>query len=54
MGLLVLGGAITADVLNQEYQIKLLQTATYTINARTANTDINQYYDGGVIDDTAA
>ena len=53
-GAVGLGGAITADVLNQEYQIQTSTNSTYTINARTANTDINQYYDGGVIDDTAA
>ena len=53
-GAVGLGGAITADVLNQEYQIQTATNSTYTINARTANTDINQYYDGGVIDDTAA
>ena len=49
-----LGGAITADVLNQEYQIQTSTNSTYTINARTANTDVNQYYDGGVINDAAA
>ena len=49
-----LGGAITADVLNQEYQIQTTTNSTYTINARTANTDINLYYDGGVVNDTAA
>ena len=53
-GAVGLGGAITADVLNQEYQIQTSTNSTYTIHARTANTDINQYYDGGVIDDTAA
>ena len=49
-----LGGAITADVLNQEYQIQTTTNSTYTIHARTANTDVNLYYDGGVINDTAA
>ena len=49
-----LGGAITADVLNQEYQIQTTTNSTYTIHARTASTDVNLYYDGGVINDTAA
>ena len=50
-----LGGAITADVLNQEYQIQTAPTtATYTINARAATTNVNQYYSNGVIDDSAA
>ena len=50
-----LGGAITADVLNQEYQIQTAPTtSTYTINARAANTNVNQYYNNGVIDDSAA
>jgi|TARA_R100000482_G_scaffold97395_2_gene41597 hypothetical protein len=53
-GAVGLGGAITADVLNQEYQIQTATNSTYTINARTANTDVNQYYDGGVINDAAA
>ena len=43
-----LGGAITADVLNQEFQVQTAPTtSTYTINARTASTSINQYYTGG-------
>ena len=50
-----LGGAITADVLNQEYQIQTAPTtSTYTINARAATTNVNQYYNNGVIDDSAA
>ena len=50
-----LGGAITADVLNQEYQIQTAPTtSTYTINARVATTNVNQYYNNGVIDDSAA
>lgn len=50
-----LGGAITADVLNQEFQVQTAPTtSTYTINARTASTSINQYYTGGAIDDSAA
>ena len=50
-----LGGAMTAAVLNQEYQIQTAPTTgTYTINARAATTGINQYYTGGAIDDSAA
>jgi len=50
-----LGGAITAAVLNQEYQIQTAPTtSTYTINARAASTGVNQYYTGGAIDDSAA
>ena len=50
-----LGGAMTAAVLNQEYQIQTAPTTgTYTINARAATTTVNQYYEGGVIDDSAA
>lgn len=40
-GAVSLGGNITADVLNQEYQIvAVIDTDTYTIQARTANTSI--------------
>ncbi len=50
-----LGGAMTAAVLNQEYQIQTAPTTgTYTINARAATTGLNQYYTGGAIDDSAA
>ena len=50
-----LGGAMTATVLNQEYQIQTAPTtSTYTINARAATTGVNQYYTGGAIDDSAA
>ena len=50
-----LGGAITADILNQEHQIETVPTAdTYTFYARTAGTDISDYYDGGSIDTSAA
>ena len=50
-----LGGAMTAAVLNQEYQIQTAPTtSTYTINARAATTSVNQYYTGGAIDDSAA
>ena len=50
-----LGGTITADVLNQEYQItKVNSNNEYEFNARTAGTDISAYYSNGVMDDTAA
>lgn len=50
-----LGGAMTAAVLNQEYQVQTAPTtSTYTINARAATTGVNQYYTGGAIDDSAA
>jgi hypothetical protein len=40
-GAVGLGGAITADVLNQEYEIvDILDTDTYTIEARVAGTSI--------------
>jgi hypothetical protein len=35
-----LGGNITADVLNQEYQVTVVDTDNYTIEARTAGTTI--------------
>jgi len=46
-----LGGTITADVLNQEYQITtILDTDTYEIEARTANTPItNITVDGELV-----
>lgn len=49
-----LGGAITAVVLNQEYQIVSVTANTYTFHARTASTNINEYYSNRVIDDSAA
>ena len=50
-----LGGVITADVLNQEYQIvSVPSSSTYTFNARTAGTPINTYYTNGVVDDSSA
>ena len=40
-----LGGVITANVLNQEYQVVTVPSSnTYTFNARTASTSINTYY----------
>ena len=48
-----LGGNMTADVLNQEYQIQTILTAnTYTVNARTAGTTLSSITDDGQINDT--
>ena len=48
-----LGGNITADVLNQEYQIQTVLTAnTYTVNTRTAGTTLSSITVSGQIDDT--
>ncbi len=50
-----LGGNITAAVLNQEYQItKVNSNNEYEFNARTAGTDISNFYTNGVVDDTSA
>lgn len=50
-----LGGNITAAVLNQEYVVKrVIDTSTYVIQPRTANTPIADYYVDGVIDTTSA
>ena len=50
-----LGGNITADVLNQEYVVeRVIDTSTYVIQPRTANTPIEDYYVDGVIDTTSA
>ena len=45
-----LGGLITADVLNQEYYVtEVIDTASYKIKARTANTSIYDItYNGGL------
>jgi hypothetical protein len=45
-----LGGLITADVLNQEYYVtEVINTASYKIKARTANTSIYEItYNGGL------
>ena len=48
-----LGGAITADVLNQEYQIESSTATTYTFHARQANTPLSGLYYNGAIDDIA-
>lgn len=39
-GAVSLGGNITADVLNQEYQVTVVNGNSYTITARTAGTSI--------------
>ena len=51
-----LGGNITADVLNQEYQIVLVLDAdSYTIQARTAGTPVSEYInDKGQFDFSSA
>jgi hypothetical protein len=52
-GAAALGGNMTADVLNQEYQIQTIETTnTYTIRARTAGTSISSITEDGQIDDT--
>jgi len=48
-----LGGNITADVLNQEYQIiSIIDQNTYTIGAREANTPIPNITDDGALNPT--
>lgn len=48
-----LGGNITAGVLNQEYQItEIVDSGSYKISARTANTPISEITVDGAIDDT--
>jgi hypothetical protein len=50
-----LGGAITANVLNQEYVVaSVTNTSTYTIKARTADTPLSDYYSNGSIDTSGA
>lgn len=50
-----LGGNITAAVLNQEYQIASVTDAnTYTFQARTASTDVSNYYSDGALDTSSA
>ena len=52
-GVLGLGGAITAGVLNQEYEIVSVPTPnTFTFSARTANTPIQTLVVAGQIIDT--
>ena len=51
-GAVSLGGNITADILNQEYQItNVIDGNTYEISARTVST-ISSITDAGEIDDT--
>ena len=52
-GAATLGGLITADVLNQEYEIQsIIGVNSYTIIARTAGTTIQGLTDDGVINRT--
>ena len=52
-GATTLGGNITANVLNQEYQITAVKDAnTYFIEARTAGTSIISITSGGVLSPT--
>jgi len=52
-GAATLGGLITADVLNQEYEIQsIVNVNSYTIIARTAGTTIQGLTDDGVINRT--
>jgi len=52
-GAVSLGGNITADVLNQEYQVdEVINANTYTITARTANTSITSITVDGQLDPT--
>jgi hypothetical protein len=46
-----LGGLITADVLNQEYQINVVDENNYTVEARTVST-IASITDNGVLNPT--
>lgn len=48
-GAVSLGGQITADVLNQEYQVNVLTENTYTVEARTAGTSITSITANGVL-----
>ena len=47
-----LGGQITADALNQEYQVNVLDENSYTIEARTAGTSITDITENGVLNPT--
>lgn len=52
-GAVSLGGTITADVLNQEYQVvSVVDSDTYTITARTAGTSISSITVDGELDPT--
>jgi len=53
-GAVSLGGNITADVLNQEYQItSVTDESNYTINAREAGTSISDITEDGQLNPTA-
>tara|TARA_A100001391_G_scaffold33784_1_gene18317 strand:+ start:2376 stop:4292 length:1917 start_codon:yes stop_codon:yes gene_type:complete len=47
-----LGGNITADVLNQEYQVTIVSDNNYTFTARTAGTSIASITEDGVLNPT--
>jgi len=51
IGAVSLGGQITADVLNQEYQITVVDENNYTVQARTVST-IASITDDGVLNPT--
>lgn len=52
-GAISLGGNVTADVLNQEYQVdSVVDSDTYTITARTAGTSISSITVDGALDPT--
>jgi len=48
-GAVSLGGQITANVLNQEYQIDVTDENTYTFTARTAGTSVQDITENGVL-----
>jgi hypothetical protein len=51
-GAATLGGQITDAVLNQEYQIDVVDENTYTFTARTAGTSIANITENGVLNPT--
>ena len=51
-GAVSLGGQITSAVLNQEYQIDVVDEDTYTFTARTAGTSIASITENGVLNPT--
>jgi len=51
-GAATLGGQITDTVLNQEYQIHVVDENTYTFTARTAGTSISSITENGVLNPT--
>lgn len=52
-GAVSLGGQITADVLNQEYQVEVVDENTYTFTARTAGTAISSITENGALNPVA-